>query len=73
MENQSETQLRTMAQTTVRDVIDVYEGDVESAILWLLAPLPALNGKRPVDCFSDPIKILELQALLRKVDQGDFS
>lgn len=73
MENEHKAELRTLVKLTVGNVIDVYEGDVETALLWLLAPVPALNGLRPVDCFSDQITTMQVQSLIRKIGQGDFS
>jgi uncharacterized protein (DUF2384 family) len=73
MEKESRAHSHTSVKKTVYDVIDVYDGDVETALLWLLEPLRALNGLRPVDCFSDKTKTLQLQALIKKLDQGDFS
>jgi len=73
MGQESRAHSHTPVKKTVCDVIDVYDGDVETALLWLLEPLQALNGLRPVDCFSDKTKTLQLQALIKKLDQGDFS
>jgi uncharacterized protein (DUF2384 family) len=73
MEKEPEAHSRIIVKRTVCDLIDIYEGDVETALLWLLEPLQALNGRRPVDCFSDQAKTLQLQVLIKKLEQGDFS
>jgi uncharacterized protein (DUF2384 family) len=73
MEKASRAQSITTVKGAICDLIDVYEGDAETAILWLLEPLQALNGERPIDCFSDQTKTLQLQAIIKKLDQGDFS
>lgn len=73
MGNEAGQNLNEIIKTTVGDVIDIYEGDVETALLWLLEPLRALNGMRPVDCFFDHSRTLQLQALVKKLEQGEFS
>lgn len=60
-------------QKNVCDVIELYKGDVETAIWWLSQPIRALNDKRPLDCLSDSEQITELQRVIRKIERGDFS
>jgi uncharacterized protein (DUF2384 family) len=60
-------------QKIVCDVIELYEGDVETAIWWLSQPIRALNDKRPLDCLSDSEQMAELRSVIRKIERGDFS
>lgn len=54
-------------------VIDTFDGSAEPALRWLLEPLPALNGTRPIDCLEDSDKFDQLKAVIAKVETGEFS
>lgn len=73
MKKHSQSQLRQEKKRLVCDVLDVYEGNAEAGLRWLLEPLPALQGQRPVDCLDDPEKLAQVWAVVRKLETGDFS
>ena len=60
-------------QKIVCDVIELYEGDVETAIGWLSQQIRALGGKTPLECLSDSEQMAELQRVIGKIERGDFS
>jgi len=54
-------------------VIDTFDGSLEPALRWLLEPLLALSGARPIDCFEDSGKLDQLKAVITKLETGEFS
>ena len=67
---------RPEANNSKKDVvcraIDIYEGDLEVALNWLLEPLPALNGHRPIDCIDDEKMAAQLKRVFTKLKGGEF-
>lgn len=72
-EKPADADLLLRKQETVHAVINLFEGDVEMAVNWLSAPVPALNGRRPLDCFDDIRSIKELNSVISKISYGDYS
>jgi uncharacterized protein (DUF2384 family) len=54
-------------------VIDTFDGSLEPALRWLLEPLLALSGARPIDCLEDSGKLDQLKAVITKLETGEFS
>jgi uncharacterized protein (DUF2384 family) len=62
----------TFKKNVVCRAIDIYGGDLESALNWLLEPLPALNGHRPIDCIDDEKMAAQLKIVFTKLKGGEF-
>lgn len=73
MKKHPQSQSREEKKRLICDVIDVYEGNAEAGLRWLLEPLRALQGQRPVDCLDDLEKLAQVWAVVRKLETGDFS
>lgn len=72
MKSTATAALQLAMQRSLCDVIEIYEGDLETALIWFLTPLPSLNGLRPVDCAVDNKKIGQLEAVIRTLSNGEF-
>jgi len=57
----------------VCECLDAFEGDAKTALEWLMRPVAALDNRAPIDCFSDQDDLHQLQAVIRKLEKGDFS
>lgn len=53
--------------------VDVYEGNLERAVLWLKAPIAALGGKRPLDLLPTEVGAREVETVLGRLEHGIFS
>lgn len=72
MKNTATAALQLAMQRSLSDVIEIFDGDMETALIWFLTPLPALNGLRPVDCAVDNNKMRQLKAVIRTLANGEF-
>lgn len=53
--------------------VDLYHGDVERAAQWLLSPLVALGGKRPIDRLATEVGARDVETILGRLEHGIFS
>lgn len=72
MPESSRPEANTAKKNVVCRTIDIYEGDLEAALNWLLEPLPALNGHRPIDCIDDEEMAAQLKRVFTKLTWGEF-
>ena len=63
-----------MKKYSVKDVIDltleIFGGDVKSAMRWLYKPTPALDNKAPIELIDTKKGIQKVMILLSKTEHG---
>lgn len=55
------------------EVLDLYEGDIATAELWLSSPVRALGNQAPVALLCTEAGLLKIRNLIKKWEQGSVS
>lgn len=72
MPEAEKAEVNAAMKNVVCRAIDIYEGDLEAALIWLLQPLAALKGHRPIDCIDDERMASQLNRVITKLKWGEF-
>jgi putative toxin-antitoxin system antitoxin component (TIGR02293 family) len=56
-----------------REVLDLFEGDIATAELWLSSPVRALGNQAPVMLMDNEAGLLKVRNLIKKWEQGAVS
>lgn len=54
-------------------VSELFDGDLDNAVNWLLSPIVALNGDAPVDRLHSDKGREELKTIIGRIEYGVFS
>lgn len=50
--------------------LELFEGDVDAARVWLLSPRPALDGRKPLEFARSDIGAIEVENLIGRLEHG---
>ncbi|MCP4061891.1 antitoxin Xre/MbcA/ParS toxin-binding domain-containing protein [Marinobacter sp. UBA2678] len=68
-----EQALAELREQVYREVLDLYEGDIATAELWLSSPVRALDNQAPVALLCTEAGLLKIRHLIKKWEQGAVS
>lgn len=53
--------------------LDLFEGDLDSAIRWLHRPQPSLGGSAPIEAAATELGTTEVERLIGRLEEGVFA
>jgi len=68
-----EQALAELREQVYREVLDLYEGDIATAELWLSSPIRALGNQAPVTLMDTEAGLLKVRNLIKKWEEGSVS
>jgi putative toxin-antitoxin system antitoxin component (TIGR02293 family) len=68
-----EQALAELREQVYREVLDLYEGDIATAELWLSSPVRALGNQAPVKLMDTEAGLLKVWNLIKKWEEGSVS
>ena len=68
-----EQALAELREQVYREVLDLYEGDIATAELWLSSPIRALGNQAPVTLMDTEVGLLKVRNLIKKWQEGSVS